>query len=127
MLSGLQLTPQLLLILPRRAQIGDTTDTLNRLEGDLTIVQDGNSEASKELSALEREAKELNLTSEQLHHQLDVLKNSNFLGEKKRMYPEYSAIHTSSLSLIKSQIYFSISLIHMESISENSLFLLLLF
>uniref|UniRef100_A0A3P9JZ19 Laminin, beta 2 (laminin S) n=1 Tax=Oryzias latipes TaxID=8090 RepID=A0A3P9JZ19_ORYLA len=63
-----------------RAQIGETTDTLNRLEGDLTLVQDSNSEASKELSALEREAKELNLTSEQLHHQLDVLKNSNFLG-----------------------------------------------
>lgn len=64
-----------------RAQIGETTDTLNRLEGDLTLVQDSNSEASKELSALEREAKELNLTSEQLHHQLDILKNSNFLGE----------------------------------------------
>lgn len=127
MLSGLQLTPQFLLILPHRAQIGETTDTLNRLEGDLTIVQDGNSEASKELSALEREAKELNLTSEQLHHQLDVLKNSNFLGEKKRIYPEYSTSHTSSLSLIKSQIYFSISLIHMESVSKNSLFLLLLF
>lgn len=70
--------------MPCRAQIGETTDTLNRLEGDLTIVQDSNSEASKELSALEREAKELNLTSEQLHRQLDVLKNSNFLGEKKR-------------------------------------------
>lgn len=64
-----------------RTQIGETTDTLNRLEGDLTIVQDSNSEASKELSALEREAKELNLTSEQLHRQLDILKNSNFLGE----------------------------------------------
>ncbi|CAL8253519.1 unnamed protein product [Arctogadus glacialis] len=63
-----------------RAQIGETTDTLNRLEGDLTMVQDSNSEASKELSALEREAKALNLTSEQLHRQLDVLKNSNFLG-----------------------------------------------
>ncbi|CAL8279484.1 unnamed protein product [Boreogadus saida] len=63
-----------------RAQIGETTDTLNLLEGDLTMVQDSNSEASKELSALEREAKALNLTSEQLHRQLDVLKNSNFLG-----------------------------------------------
>lgn len=65
-----------------RTQIGETTDTLNRLEGDLTIVQDSNSEASQELSALEREAKELNLTSEQLHRQLDILKNSNFLGNK---------------------------------------------
>lgn len=64
-----------------RAQIGDTTDDLNRLEGDLTIVQDSNSDASKELSVLEREARELNLTSEQMHRQLDVLKNSNFLGE----------------------------------------------
>uniref|UniRef100_A0AAQ4RGT9 Laminin, beta 2 (laminin S) n=1 Tax=Gasterosteus aculeatus aculeatus TaxID=481459 RepID=A0AAQ4RGT9_GASAC len=62
------------------AQIGETTDALSRLEGDLTIVQDGNSEASKELSALEREAKELNLTLKQLHRQLDILKNSNFLG-----------------------------------------------
>lgn len=76
--------PQHLTDWPGRAQIGDTTDTLNRLEGDLTIVQDGNSEASKELSTLEREAKELNLTSEQLHRQLDILKNSNFLGKKQR-------------------------------------------
>uniref|UniRef100_A0AAQ4REM3 Laminin, beta 2 (laminin S) n=1 Tax=Gasterosteus aculeatus aculeatus TaxID=481459 RepID=A0AAQ4REM3_GASAC len=66
------------------AQIGETTDALSRLEGDLTIVQDGNSEASKELSALEREAKELNLTLKQLHRQLDILKNSNFLGKNKR-------------------------------------------
>ncbi|XP_054633682.1 laminin subunit beta-2 isoform X1 [Dunckerocampus dactyliophorus] len=71
-----------------RSQVGDTTDTLNRLEGDLTIVQDSNSEASKELSSLEREARELNLTSEQLHHQLDILKNSNFLGA-------YDSIRTS--------------------------------
>lgn len=76
--------PQHLPVWPGRSQIGDTTDTLNRLEGDLTNVQDGNSEASKELSALEREAKELNLTSQQLHRQLDILKNSNFLGEKQR-------------------------------------------
>lgn len=69
-------------VLPNRAQIGETTDTLNSLEGELTNVQDRNSEASKELSALEREAKELNLTSGQLHRQLDILKNSNFLGEK---------------------------------------------
>ncbi|XP_028308576.1 laminin subunit beta-2 isoform X2 [Gouania willdenowi] len=71
-----------------RAQIGETTDTLNRLEGDLTIVQDSNTEASKDLSALEREAKELNLTSEELHRQLDILKNSNFLGA-------YDSIRTS--------------------------------
>lgn len=64
-----------------RAQISEATDTLNHLEGDLTMVQDSNSEASKELSTLEREAREVNLTSEQLHSQLDILKNSNFLGE----------------------------------------------
>uniref|UniRef100_A0A3B5B749 Laminin subunit beta 2 n=1 Tax=Stegastes partitus TaxID=144197 RepID=A0A3B5B749_9TELE len=73
-----------------RAQIGDTTDTLNRLEGDLTVVQDSNSEASKELSALEREAKELNLTSEQLHRQLDILKNSNFLGAYDSIRSSYN-------------------------------------
>uniref|UniRef100_A0A8C5FLL0 Laminin, beta 2 (laminin S) n=1 Tax=Gadus morhua TaxID=8049 RepID=A0A8C5FLL0_GADMO len=70
-------------IISLTTEIGETTDTLNRLEGDLTMVQDSNSEASKELSALEREAKALNLTSEQLHRQLDVLKNSNFLGERQ--------------------------------------------
>lgn len=70
---------------PGRAQIGDTTDDLNRLEGDLTIVQDSNSDASKELSVLEREARELNLTSEQMHRQLDILKNSNFLGKQSHI------------------------------------------
>ncbi|XP_018593226.2 laminin subunit beta-2 isoform X2 [Scleropages formosus] len=63
-----------------RARISETTDILNRLEGDLTDVQDGNYKASNQLSALEREARELNLTSDQLSHQLDILKNSNFLG-----------------------------------------------
>uniref|UniRef100_A0A8C7VRA9 Laminin, beta 2 (laminin S) n=1 Tax=Oncorhynchus mykiss TaxID=8022 RepID=A0A8C7VRA9_ONCMY len=71
-----------------RSQIGETTDTLNRLEGDLTSVQNSNVEASNELSALEREAKQLNLTSDQLHRQLDILKNSNFLGA-------YDSIHSS--------------------------------
>uniref|UniRef100_A0A673CGK1 Laminin subunit beta-2-like n=2 Tax=Sphaeramia orbicularis TaxID=375764 RepID=A0A673CGK1_9TELE len=73
-----------------RTQISDSTDTLNRLEGDLTIVQDSNSEASKELSALEREARELNLTSEQLHRQLDILKNSNFLGAYDSIRSSYN-------------------------------------
>lgn len=72
---------------PGRGQIGDTTDDLNRLEGDLTIVQDSNSDASKELSVLEREARELNLTSEQMHRQLDILKNSNFLGKQHHLDP----------------------------------------
>ncbi|CAF89550.1 unnamed protein product [Tetraodon nigroviridis] len=73
-----------------RAQISETTDTLNHLEGDLTVVQDSSSEASKELSALEREARELNLTSEQLHQQLDILKNSNFLGAYDSIRSSYS-------------------------------------
>ncbi|XP_061636801.1 laminin subunit beta-2 isoform X1 [Phyllopteryx taeniolatus] len=73
-----------------RSQIGETTDTLNHLEGDLTVVQDSNSEASKELSALEREARELNLTSEQLHRQLDILKNSNFLGAYDSIRASYN-------------------------------------
>uniref|UniRef100_A0A8C2XM76 Laminin, beta 2 (laminin S) n=1 Tax=Cyclopterus lumpus TaxID=8103 RepID=A0A8C2XM76_CYCLU len=88
--SGLNLHPQTTACLTCRAQIGETTDTLNRLEGDLTIVQDSNSEASKELSALEREAKELNLTSEQLHRQLDILKNSNFLGAYNSIRSSYN-------------------------------------
>eukprot|EP00066_Takifugu_rubripes_P001619 XP_003962939.2 PREDICTED: laminin subunit beta-2 [Takifugu rubripes] len=73
-----------------RAQISEATDTLNHLEGDLTMVQDSNSEASKELSALEREARELNLTSEQLHSQLDILKNSNFLGAFDSILSSYN-------------------------------------
>uniref|UniRef100_A0A8C1IFF7 Laminin, beta 2 (laminin S) n=1 Tax=Cyprinus carpio TaxID=7962 RepID=A0A8C1IFF7_CYPCA len=67
------------LFLSLRAQITETTDTLNQLEGDLTAVQDSNYEASNALSTLEREAKELNLNSDQLNRQLDILKNSNFL------------------------------------------------
>ncbi|XP_031421826.1 laminin subunit beta-2 isoform X1 [Clupea harengus] len=63
-----------------RSRIGETTDTLNRLEGDLTNVQDNNYKASNELSILEREAKALNLTCDGHNRQLDILKNSNFLG-----------------------------------------------
>uniref|UniRef100_A0AAV2M1N9 ubiquitinyl hydrolase 1 n=1 Tax=Knipowitschia caucasica TaxID=637954 RepID=A0AAV2M1N9_KNICA len=63
-----------------RTQISDTTDWLSRVEAELTVVQDTNTEASSDLSALEREARELNVTSQSLHKQLDLLKNSNFLG-----------------------------------------------
>ncbi|KAI4871644.1 hypothetical protein NFI96_018573, partial [Prochilodus magdalenae] len=73
-----------------RARIGEATDTLNRLEGDLTAVQDSNYEASNELSTLEREARELNLTSMQLNHQLDILKNSNFLGAYDSIRASYN-------------------------------------
>lgn len=97
---------QQLLVLSYRAQISETTDNLNRLEGDLTSVQDSNSEASKELSALEREARELNVTSGQLHHQLDILKNSNFLGEKgERMDFSFLNVYTLSLNVTCSYSY----------------------
>lgn len=99
--------PRHLLVLLGRAQIGETTDTLNRLEGDLTIVQDSNSEASKELSALEREAKELNLTSEQLHRQLDILKNSNFLGEKREPSAFFNLLHCVLLMAFHIQSFFT--------------------
>ena len=64
-----------------RSQIGETTEALNRVEGGLTSVQDSNYQASNQLSGLERQARELNLTSQKLHAHLDILKNSNFLGE----------------------------------------------
>uniref|UniRef100_A0AAR2JQX6 Laminin, beta 2 (laminin S) n=1 Tax=Pygocentrus nattereri TaxID=42514 RepID=A0AAR2JQX6_PYGNA len=73
-----------------RSRIGETTDTLNRLEGDLTAVQDSNYQASNELSTLEREARELNLTSKQLNQQLDILKNSNFLGAYDSIRASYN-------------------------------------
>ncbi|XP_016138633.1 laminin subunit beta-2-like [Sinocyclocheilus grahami] len=73
-----------------RAQIGETTDTLNQLEGDLTAVQDSNYEASNALSTLEREAKELDLNSDQLNRQLDILKNSNFLGAYDSIRASYN-------------------------------------
>lgn len=73
-----------------RGQIGDTTDTLNQLEGDLTAVQDSNYEASNALSTLDREAKELKLNSDQLNRQLDILKNSNFLGAYDSIRASYN-------------------------------------
>uniref|UniRef100_A0A4W4EUK7 Laminin, beta 2 (laminin S) n=1 Tax=Electrophorus electricus TaxID=8005 RepID=A0A4W4EUK7_ELEEL len=76
-----------------RSLIAETTDMLNSLEGELTTVQDSNYEASNDLSKLEREAKELNLTSEQLKHQLDILKNSNFLGAYDSIRASYNKSH----------------------------------
>ncbi|KAM4571448.1 laminin subunit beta-2 [Fundulus diaphanus] len=73
-----------------RAQIGETTDALNHVEGDLTIIQDRNSDASKDLNDLEREAREVNLTSEQLQNQLNILKNSNFLGAYDSIRSSYN-------------------------------------
>ncbi|XP_055079201.1 laminin subunit beta-2 [Periophthalmus magnuspinnatus] len=73
-----------------RTQISDTTDSLSRVEAELTVVQDTNTEASSDLSALEREARELNLTSEQLQRQMDLLKNSNFLGAYDSIRSSYN-------------------------------------
>uniref|UniRef100_A0AAY4EAZ9 Laminin subunit beta 2 n=1 Tax=Denticeps clupeoides TaxID=299321 RepID=A0AAY4EAZ9_9TELE len=80
-----------------RGRIGETTDTLNQLEGDLTAVQDNNYDTSNELSSLEREAKELNLTSQQLNHQLDILKSSNFLGAYDSIRASYEKSRDAEL------------------------------
>ncbi|KAG2470553.1 LAMB1 protein, partial [Polypterus senegalus] len=63
-----------------RNKISELTDTLNRLEGQLTTVQDNNFATSNNLSSLEREARKVNMSASELERQLDVLKNSNFLG-----------------------------------------------
>lgn len=63
-----------------RNKITETTEALTQLEGELTEVQDENFAANYELTALERDARALNTSAKELSHQLDVLKNSNFLG-----------------------------------------------
>uniref|UniRef100_A0A8C7UGZ5 Laminin subunit beta-2 n=1 Tax=Oncorhynchus mykiss TaxID=8022 RepID=A0A8C7UGZ5_ONCMY len=65
-----------------------TTEAVSSL---MELIEDlSNVEASNELSVLEREAKELNLTSDQLHRQLDILKNSNFLGAYESIRSSYN-------------------------------------
>ncbi|XP_078517952.1 laminin subunit beta-2 isoform X1 [Lissotriton helveticus] len=63
-----------------RNKITETTEALTQLEGELTEVQDENFAANYELTSLERDARALNTSAKELSHQLDVLKNSNFLG-----------------------------------------------
>ncbi|KAK7883977.1 hypothetical protein WMY93_027100 [Mugilogobius chulae] len=93
------------LIQELRTQISDTTDSLSRVEAELTVVQDTNTEVSSDLSALEREAREVNLTSEQLQRQLDVLKNSNFLaltarsGERRAFASKHAVLHSPRADL----------------------------
>lgn len=62
---------------------------------------------------MEREARELNLTSEQFHQQLDILKNSNFLGKD-----------TSDLFLLVSMVFVwsSPSLHHSEVLTHEDVF-----
>ncbi|KAM4651236.1 laminin subunit beta-2 [Discoglossus pictus] len=63
-----------------RNKINESTETLTQLEGELTAVQDENFDANHDLSELERDARSLNMTAKERAHQLEVLKNSNFLG-----------------------------------------------
>lgn len=71
-------------------------------------MQDSNYEASNQLSSLEREAKELTLSSESLNNQLDILKNSNFLG----MHLDY----TSAVVIIKTLLAVAYSGVHMAPV-----------
>ncbi|KAH0630316.1 hypothetical protein JD844_013235 [Phrynosoma platyrhinos] len=63
-----------------RQEIADVTETLTRLEGFLTATQDKNFNANHELGTLERGARGLNLSLEDLARELDALMNANVLG-----------------------------------------------
>ncbi|XP_041417679.1 laminin subunit beta-2 isoform X1 [Xenopus laevis] len=63
-----------------RNKINESTEALTQLEVELTAVQDENFDANHDLAELERDARSLNMTAKERSHQLDVLKNSNFLG-----------------------------------------------
>ncbi|MGH0140402.1 UNVERIFIED_CONTAM: hypothetical protein FKN15_011079 [Acipenser sinensis] len=78
--SAQAITDLMKLINQLRNKIDETTGSLDKIERDLTSVQDSNFAASNDLSALEREARSLNLSASELGQQLDTLKNSNFLG-----------------------------------------------
>ena len=69
---------------PCRRQIGEATERLTRLEGELTAAQDANFNASHVLSAVDRGARALNHSLQDLEQQLHTLKTSNFLGEPRR-------------------------------------------
>lgn len=64
-----------------RQEIADVTETLTRLEGLLTAIEDKNVDDDRNLSILERSAHSLNLSLTDLARQLDALKNANVLGE----------------------------------------------
>lgn len=74
--QGLVFTP-----FPCRQQIGEATERLTRLEGELTAAQDANFNASHVLSAVDRGARALNHSLQDLEQRLHALKTSNFLGE----------------------------------------------
>ncbi|XP_066474032.1 laminin subunit beta-2 [Tiliqua scincoides] len=63
-----------------RQEIAEVTETLTRLEGLLTVIEDKNVDDDRNLSILERSAHSLNLSLADLVRQLDALKNANVLG-----------------------------------------------
>ncbi|KAG8435977.1 hypothetical protein GDO86_007172 [Hymenochirus boettgeri] len=73
-----------------RNKINESTEALTQLEGELTNVQDENFDANHDLAELERNARSLNMTAKELSHQLDVLKNSNFLGAFDSIHQSYA-------------------------------------
>ncbi|XP_068108743.1 laminin subunit beta-2 isoform X2 [Hyperolius riggenbachi] len=73
-----------------RNRINESTEALTQLETELTNVQDENFDANHDLAELEREARSLNMTAKERAHQLDVLKNSNFLGAYDSIHQSYT-------------------------------------
>ncbi|XP_028906589.1 laminin subunit beta-2 [Ornithorhynchus anatinus] len=73
-----------------RSGIGEATERLNQLERELTVAQDENFNSNHALSGLERDGRALNLTLNQLGRQLDLLKNSNFLGAYDSILQSYT-------------------------------------
>ncbi|XP_040214842.1 laminin subunit beta-2 [Rana temporaria] len=73
-----------------RNKINESTEALTQLETELTNVQDENFDANHDLAELEREARSLNMTAKERAHQLEVLKNSNFLGAYDSIHQSYS-------------------------------------
>ncbi|XP_029814187.1 laminin subunit beta-2-like, partial [Manacus vitellinus] len=69
-----------------RRQIEEATERLTRLEGELTAAQDANFNASHVLNAVDRGARSLNHSLQDLEQRLHALKTSNFLGA-------YDSIH----------------------------------
>ncbi|XP_053325272.1 laminin subunit beta-2 [Spea bombifrons] len=73
-----------------RNKINESTETLTQLEGELTSIQDENFDANHDISELERDVRNLNMTAKEHSHQLDVLKNSNFLGAYDSIHESYT-------------------------------------
>ncbi|CAN8186227.1 unnamed protein product [Coccothraustes coccothraustes] len=63
-----------------RRQIEEATERLTRVEGELTAAQDANFNASHVLNTVDRGARALNHSLQDLERRLHTLKTSNFLG-----------------------------------------------